>query len=217
MTAPTGSPDDPLDERRISDEETARVPAVSWCWLVVVLLVVVANVLLQGWNDAADPVSRGVSSWWPFAWSPRSLLPGPRKKTIVIGPARGPMAASPISSTAFTMKQLALLERSVRGQPALALGTSDDPTGQGALDLPRVHFGGGTSAWVTRRIQPRPAEAARELTLDAWRRPLLYRCPGPVHTNGWDLYSVGANRVDERGFGDDLVVGEDIALVGSSR
>ena len=51
--------------------------------------------------------------------------------------------------------------------------------------------------------------------VDAWNRPILYRCPGPVHRHGWDLYSVGPNGLDEQGDGDDLVVGEDFAPVTS--
>lgn len=49
---------------------------------------------------------------------------------------------------------------------------------------------------------------------DAWLR---YRSPGPVHRRGWDLWSVGANGVDEEGQGDDLLVGADIAALTSAR
>ncbi len=54
--------------------------------------------------------------------------------------------------------------------------------------------------------------------LDAWEAPLVYRSPGPVHRNGWDLYSVGPNGVDEQGKGDDILVGENrnVAPVGSA-
>jgi hypothetical protein len=56
------------------------------------------------------------------------------------------------------------------------------------------------------------------LTLrDSWGHPLVYECPGPVHRNGWDIYSVGPNGVDEGGLGDDILVGEDVADVGSGQ
>lgn len=53
--------------------------------------------------------------------------------------------------------------------------------------------------------------------LDAWGRLLVYRCPGPIHRRGWDLYSLGGNGVDEQGRGDDLLVGEDIAVIASGK
>ena len=46
---------------------------------------------------------------------------------------------------------------------------------------------------------------------DAWGNLIRYRCPGPVHKRGWDLWSVGPNGVDEQGQGDDILVGEDVA------
>ncbi|MEZ0230718.1 MAG: type II secretion system protein GspG [Planctomycetota bacterium] len=48
---------------------------------------------------------------------------------------------------------------------------------------------------------------------DAWGQPFVFRCPGLVHRTGWDLYSVGPDGIDERGGGDDLLVGEDGALI----
>ena len=50
---------------------------------------------------------------------------------------------------------------------------------------------------------------------DAWGHAIKVRCPGPVHTKGWDVWSCGANGVDEQGQGDDILVGEDVAEVGS--
>jgi hypothetical protein len=52
---------------------------------------------------------------------------------------------------------------------------------------------------------------------DAWDRWIVYRSPGPVHTHGWDFYSFGPNGIDEHGGGDDIVVGEDVAEVASTR
>ncbi len=51
---------------------------------------------------------------------------------------------------------------------------------------------------------------------DPWGNHYLYRCPGPVHRHGWDLYSLGPNGVDEQGQGDDIMVGEDVGAIGSS-
>jgi hypothetical protein len=50
---------------------------------------------------------------------------------------------------------------------------------------------------------------------DSWGHPIRYRCPGPVHRHGWDLWSVGPNGTDEQGEGDDILVGEDVADIGS--
>jgi len=52
---------------------------------------------------------------------------------------------------------------------------------------------------------------------DGWGNPIIYRCPGPVHRHGWDLYSFGPNGVDEQGGGDDILMGEDVAEVGSKQ
>jgi hypothetical protein len=60
--------------------------------------------------------------------------------------------------------------------------------------------------------------SAREMeraARDAWGNPLLCRLPGPVHKNGWDLYSFGPNGVDEHGQRDDILVGENVAAVAS--
>ncbi|MEZ0228461.1 MAG: type II secretion system protein GspG [Planctomycetota bacterium] len=46
--------------------------------------------------------------------------------------------------------------------------------------------------------------------LDAWGRSFRVRVPGPIHRSGWDLYSLGANGMDEQGDGDDLIVGETV-------
>jgi len=50
---------------------------------------------------------------------------------------------------------------------------------------------------------------------DAWGRWIVYRSPGPVHGHGWDFYSFGPNGIDELGQGDDILIGEDVALVAS--
>lgn len=53
--------------------------------------------------------------------------------------------------------------------------------------------------------------------LDVWGQPIHYRCPSPLHPQGWDLYSIGPNGIDEGGYGDDIVVVGDLAPVGSAR
>ena len=52
--------------------------------------------------------------------------------------------------------------------------------------------------------------SGRQVVLDAWGNPIYYRCPGPIHKDGWDLISCGPNGVFENGGGDDIVVGEDL-------
>ncbi len=43
--------------------------------------------------------------------------------------------------------------------------------------------------------------------LDAWGRPIAYRCPGRRYVRSWELVSLGPNGEDDGGHGDDLVVG----------
>lgn len=50
---------------------------------------------------------------------------------------------------------------------------------------------------------------------DGWGNPIHYRCPGPVHRKGWDLWSCGPNGKDDLGTFDDVLVGEDVGAVGS--
>src|SRR5579871_3494387 len=45
---------------------------------------------------------------------------------------------------------------------------------------------------------------------DVWDHPIYYRCPGPVHKDGFDFISCGPNGIYEEGQGDDIVVGEDL-------
>jgi hypothetical protein len=57
----------------------------------------------------------------------------------------------------------------------------------------------------------REIKAEHGSTLDAWGRPALYRCPGPVHRSGWDVYSLGPDGKDDGGQGDDVLLGSDDA------
>ncbi len=91
---------------------------------------------------------------------------------------------------AATQYQLYYLTDRVRGG-ILADGSGDDWTGQKALGVP---------------IKPHT---------DGWGNPIRYRCPGPVHRNGWDLWSCGPNGKDDQGTFDDILVGEDTAPVSS--
>jgi hypothetical protein len=80
--------------------------------------------------------------------------------------------------------------------------------------------------WVGRRgalsrvgvaYRPGPQEGQPWLILDGWEHPVLFRCPGPVHKHGWDVWSCGPNGIDEHGGGDDILVGEDVPDEGSGR
>ncbi len=90
-----------------------------------------------------------------------------------------------------------------------------DPTGQQAV---RDAFGRSRSyfGWKRNDVERREARIAefrefwKECVRDGWDHPIYYRCPGPIHRNGWDLISCGPNGVYEEGGGDDIVVGQDL-------
>ncbi len=93
---------------------------------------------------------------------------------------------------AETTQRLRGFRRGAHLEPAsFDSGTPPRPSWEEARDT--------VAAFVTER-QP----------IDAWGQPIIYRCPGPIHKNGWDLISCGANGVYEEGGGDDIVVGEDL-------
>jgi hypothetical protein len=56
---------------------------------------------------------------------------------------------------------------------------------------------------------------AEWVVVDGWGNPIRYRCPGPIHKKGWDLWSCGPNGKDDQGTFDDILVGEDVATVSS--
>jgi|SRR5579883_610164 len=57
-----------------------------------------------------------------------------------------------------------------------------------------------------------PAWSMRDRAVcDSWGNPIRLESPGPVHRKGWDVWSCGPNGVDERGGGDDILIGEDMA------
>jgi len=69
-----------------------------------------------------------------------------------------------------------------------------------------VHADGSGSDWTGQE-----ALGLKPLWLDGWGNPIRYRCPGPIHKHGWDLWSCGPNGRDDHGTFDDILVGEDIA------
>jgi general secretion pathway protein G len=55
--------------------------------------------------------------------------------------------------------------------------------------------------------EPRPErwyQLFKELPLDPWHKPYIYRSPGIMNPNGYDIYSAGPNRTDDNGSGDDI-------------
>jgi general secretion pathway protein G len=66
----------------------------------------------------------------------------------------------------------------------------------------------GLQALVTQpEGEPRPErwyQLFKELPLDPWHKPYIYRSPGIMNPNGYDLYSAGPNRTDDNGSGDDI-------------
>jgi hypothetical protein len=123
------------------------------------------------------------------------------------------------SEDAYTMRVLhSIAARICEAKPIAAAGDARDPTGLATLarELQRqgIH---GTHAirFECVRTDERvggnyfggsnePIEAG-----DAWNHLVRYRCPGPVHPKGWDVYSLGPNGRDDHGDANDLVIGED--------
>jgi len=71
------------------------------------------------------------------------------------------------------------------------------------LDPPRVSFANLAVGFTSQE---------NKAIRDSWGNPIYYRCPGPIHKNGFDLISCGPNGVYEEGGGDDIVVGEDLPV-----
>ena len=69
---------------------------------------------------------------------------------------------------------------------------------------------GRTADWTGQKMLGLP-----EIEVDGWGNPVHYRCPGPVHKNGFDVWSCGPNGKDDQGTFDDILVGEDVAPVSS--
>lgn len=78
-----------------------------------------------------------------------------------------------------------------------------------AKPMPRAD--GSGSDWTGQR-----ALGEKTLRVDGWGNPLRYRCPGPVHRDGWDLWSCGPNGKDDQGTFDDILIGADAAPISSA-
>ncbi|MDR0536258.1 MAG: type II secretion system protein GspG [Puniceicoccales bacterium] len=131
---------------------------------------------------------------------------------------------------AFTLIEIVIVIALIGGLMAVLMGNFSDTfaTGQentesikikskigGALQIYRAHVGtfptdeeGGLGALIS----PPEGSAARwkgpylkqEELLDSWRQPYNYRCPGANNPRSFDLWSNGANRINENGGGDDI-------------
>jgi len=97
--------------------------------------------------------------------------------------------------------------------------SESDPTGQQALERTfnksgetYYHRPGITpSGWVENADELWREHFREQKPLrDGWSNLIHYRCPGPVHKNGWDLISSGPNGIYEEGGGDDILVGDDV-------
>jgi hypothetical protein len=82
---------------------------------------------------------------------------------------------------------------------------------------PYVHVVDPCTVDPTPRILTLKEQDLEPFSRDAWGQPIRFRQPGPVHRNGWDIWSVGPNGIDEEGEGDDILVGEDDVAMVSSR
>ena len=118
------------------------------------------------------------------------------------------------------------ISESVTGPWPPANGSADDQSGLVALSkvlkLSCAMTDAGNAVFVIIGESGYSSESrdfklpAGAKAIDAWGHMLVYRCPGPIHAQGWDLYSVGPNGVDEHGEGDDILVGEDVASIMSA-
>jgi hypothetical protein len=82
---------------------------------------------------------------------------------------------------------------------------------------PSIHVVDPSTVDPTPRILTLKEQDLEPFRRDAWGQPIRFRQPGPVHTHGWDVWSVGPNGIDEEGEGDDLLIGEDDVATVSSR
>jgi hypothetical protein len=181
------------------------VEELPWGKVAFVVVIAVVNVCVLAVHERSS---------FKFSWSPAILFPWARAKTVILG---GALARPPVSlrrpvPTPY-LQTLGLLDHLapvVSARDATLTPSAFDPTGQSALDIATYREDRRGGVFVTRGIHPRPRERTkpRPPALDGWGRPFIFRCPGPVHPRGWDLYSMGPNGIDELGCGDDIVSGE---------
>jgi hypothetical protein len=81
-------------------------------------------------------------------------------------------------------------------------------------DRPPKADGSGAD-WTGMKTLTAGSEKFEWELLDGWGNPIRYRCPGPIHKHGWDIWSCGPNGKDDQGTFDDLVVSGDVSPVGS--
>jgi hypothetical protein len=181
----------------------------------------------DGWGNAITvqipgPIHKG--GWDAWSPGPNGIDELGRGDDLVVGEDLWPPPTA-LDWTLETLRGLATLIRE-SPKPILADGSATDPTGLWSLaeGIQRqrsttVEISGCWSRQPGRHATSTPQFGSVEFidADDGWNHPVMYRCPGPVHPHGWDLYSIGPNGIDEQGRGDDILVGEDVAEVASSR
>lgn len=178
--------------------------------MAILIAILALNGFVMGWNRDADPIAKELGALWPFSWSPRDIF---RQRRGVIGGGSG---AAIITSHQHTLILLNHLASAAQTRHPPADGSPDDPTGQTTLDVGTYEDRDPNGPWTTTGIAWRRQLGHRcGPAWDAWGRTFLYRSPGPCHGGGWDVYSVGPNGIDERGAGDDLLVGENVTPGGT--
>jgi hypothetical protein len=163
--------------------------------------------------QAPGPVHGG--GWDIWSCGPNGVDEKGGGDDILIGEDLWP-PPTPLEMTRDTLDVLAARIRASR-EPILADGSQGDETGLWAVA--RGLEGRAATVSGSQSGQPGWCPDLRWVGSvewieadDGWNRPVRYRCPGPVHAHGWDLYSFGPDGIDDHGGGDDVLVGEDVAL-----
>jgi hypothetical protein len=124
---------------------------------------------------------------------------------VIAEDSRPREGATPEELVAFTRKKLEaiaahpeVLERWARW----AFVDESQPALRARVVCGSLH--GVPSLWIV----PLYDGAPRACACDGWGHAIYFEAPGPIHRDGWDLYSSGADGVDDRCSGDDLSVGK---------